>query len=187
MGRARRQAWDEIVSDLLVDLSLYLSSYAPLFLIMAVRFRPLWLEVFCGTLFFAGIAAGGAVLVRYRNVVGQEWRATRVEDRGYEVAGYLAAYLLPFVTVTEPDWRDLVGYGIFLLVAGIVYVRSGMLQINPTLYLIGWRVMQVTIGEGWIGYAIGPDSMRTGSNLKVRRISDRVFMATAVERHEQAA
>jgi hypothetical protein len=42
----------------------------------------------------------------------------RVEDRGAEVAGYLASYILPFVVVPEPGWSDLVGYAIFLVVRG---------------------------------------------------------------------
>jgi hypothetical protein len=181
---ARR--WDEIVADLLVEVSLFLCSYAPLFAILAIRFHAAWLEVLCGGLAVVGFAAGVAVVARFRGLVGQEWRATRIEDRGYEVAGYLASYLLPFVTVTEPGVRDLVGYAIFLVIAGVVYIRSGMLQINPTLYLLGWRVMQVTVGERWVGYALGRRTLRPGEPLNVRRVTDRVFIASRAEERDAA-
>src|SRR5437868_15088220 len=85
------------LSDLVVELSLFLSSYAPLFLILAVRFDPLSLQVACYLVCVFGIGAALSLLFRYRNVVGQVWRAKRVEEYGYEVSGYLASYLLPFV------------------------------------------------------------------------------------------
>jgi hypothetical protein len=39
-------------------------------------------------------------------------------------AGYLASYLLPFLTVAEPSWRDLVAYGLFLAVTATVYMAQ---------------------------------------------------------------
>jgi len=77
-----------------------------------------------------------------------------VSDAGSEVAGYLATYLLPFLTVAEPNTRDVIAYILFLLVTGLIYVRSEMTQINPTLYLLSRRVVRVTTTAGWSGYVI---------------------------------
>jgi hypothetical protein len=87
------RSWGEVTADLVVDVSLFLCSYAPLFAILAIRFRTTWLEIARGVLAALGLAAGIAVVSRYRRIAGQQWTATRVEDRGYEVAGYLASYL----------------------------------------------------------------------------------------------
>lgn len=165
-------------SDLIVELALFLCSYAPLFLILAIRFTDYWLEALCGGLFVLGLGGGLAVVLRYRGVSGRSWTAARVEDRGVEVAGYLASYILPFVVVSEPGWRDLVGYTIFFVVAGTIYIRSGMLQINPTLYLFGWRVFAVNLGDRWMGYALARGSLARGDSIEVRRVTERVFMAT---------
>lgn len=165
-------------SDLFVELTLFLCSFAPLFLILSIRFRAHWLEALCGGLCLLGLAGGLAIVSRYRRVTGRTWTATRVEDRGAEVAGYLASYILPFVVVPEPGWRDLVGYAIFLAVAATIYVRSGMLQINPTLYLFGWRVFAVSIGAKWSGYALARGALTEGETIEVRRVTDRVFMTT---------
>src|SRR5262249_19751460 len=72
--------WDEIVADLLVEVALFLCSYAPLFAILAIRFRTSWLEALFGSLAAIGLASGIAVVVRFSGLAGQEWRATRVED-----------------------------------------------------------------------------------------------------------
>jgi hypothetical protein len=163
-------------SDVIVELALFLCSYAPLFLILAIRFNERWLEVLCGGLFLLGLGGGLSVVLRYR---GRSWIATRVEDRGAEVAGYLASYILPFVVVAEPSWRDLVGYAIFFVVAGTIYIRSGMLQINPTLYLLGWRVFAVSLGDRWTGYALTRGALAHGDTVEVKRVTERVFMATS--------
>jgi hypothetical protein len=174
-------------SDLTVELTLFLCSFAPLFLILAVRFTDHWLQAVCGALFLLGLGGGLAVVLRYRGVSGRSWTVTRVEDRGADVAGYLASYILPFVVLPEPSWRDLVGYLIFLIVAATIYIRSGMLQINPTLYLLGWRIFAVSIGETWSGYALARGPLAQGDIVQVRRVTERVFMvkskARAKERH----
>jgi hypothetical protein len=72
---------------------------------------------------------------------------TKVTDASGEVAGYLASYLLPFVTVTSPTMTDLIGYGIFFVVLAAIFLRSNLAQINPTLYVIGFRVVRVTIAD----------------------------------------
>jgi hypothetical protein len=175
---SRLECAEATASDLVVELALFLCSYAPLFLILAVRFTAHWLEILCGTLFALGLVGGLTVVLRYGGVTGRSWTATRVEDRGAEVAGYLASYILPFVVVPEPSWRDLVGYAIFLLVAATIYIRSGMLQINPTLYLFGWHVFAVSVGDRWTGYALARVSLARGDSVDVRRVTERVFMAS---------
>jgi hypothetical protein len=37
---AEPRSWDEVAAGLVVDVSLFLCSYAPLFAILAIRFRP---------------------------------------------------------------------------------------------------------------------------------------------------
>jgi len=68
-----------------------------------------------------------------------------VKDASGDVAGYLATYLLPFVTVSSPSARDLVGYGILAAVIVAIFLRSELAQINPTLYLLGMRVAVITV------------------------------------------
>src|ERR1035441_5655495 len=114
VARDQEPTRGERASDLVVELALFMSSYAPLFAILAIRFRSSVLIVACATLSVAGFAAGAAVLARFHRVAAGTWPVRTVEDRGGEVAGYLATYLLPFVTVAEPDIRDVVGYALFL-------------------------------------------------------------------------
>jgi hypothetical protein len=134
---------------------LFLGSYAALFTLLAIRFEVTWLEVACAVLAVIGYADMIWIVFGItRRIEHEPITPAAVSDAGSDVAGYLATYLLPFLTVAEPSVRDVVAYALFLLVTGLIYVRSEMTQINPTLYLLGRRVARVTTGDGWSGYVI---------------------------------
>jgi hypothetical protein len=168
--------------DLVVELLLYLSSYAPLFVLLALRFEPKGLMFVCAGLALVGFVAGPIVLARFRSVAPQVWQLKTVEDRGAEVSGYLATFLLPFVAVANPDTRQIIGYGLFVALAGLIYLRSGLVQINPTLYLFGWRVLAVRIGDGWTGYVLTKRHLPASATLPLVRLSERVYVDYAEER-----
>jgi hypothetical protein len=134
---------------------LFLSSYAPLFGILAVRFDGLALRLVCLGLFIVG--AGDTLhITRAAKSAREPYEITMEssEDTGGEVSGYLASYLLPFVTIPSPGWRDLVAYALFLLIALVVYVRSNLVRVNPTLCLFGYRVLKIQYNAGKQQYLI---------------------------------
>ena len=142
-------------------LRLFVSSYAPAFAIFAVRFDGLALRACCGAVALLGIVDSATMMRRaIRKTLPYEIVIASVADVGGEVSGYLASYLLPFVTVSSPSPRDPVDYGIFLLIAAIVYVRSDLVRVNPTLYLFGYRILSVTYGERGQQYLITRRSPR---------------------------
>lgn len=179
MADPSSSGWRESLSDLTVELALFLCSYSALFAILAVRFRTTALILACAGLAVLGAVAGLAVLLRFRSVAQGIWTVSTVEDRGGEVAGYLATYLLPFVTVAEPGWHDVVGYVLFLVIVAVIYVRSGLVQINPTLYLFGWRLFAVDIGDGWSGYVLVRGRLARGQELSAVRMTERLFVSYA--------
>lgn len=142
-----RPSWKSELAETGARARLFLSSYAPLFAIAAIQFDPRGLRLTCAGLAAAGLADAILLFRRSRKVAAARViTPVRVDDVGPEVAGYLATYLLPFVTVASPDWQDLVGYGLFLAVTLVIYVRSALVRVNPTFYLLGYRVFGVTVG-----------------------------------------
>jgi hypothetical protein len=171
------------MAGLLVRLRLFISSYAPLFAILAVRFRDLRLGLACALVAVLGAASLLLLLRAARKIQPDPHRVDRVADRGAEVAGYLATYLLPFVTVTEPSARDIIAYSFFLVVVGVVYVQSDMVQINPLLYLFGYRVSAVTTGDGWSGVLISRSQPRPESVVLASRLQNTLALERTRERH----
>ena len=167
------------MAGLIIRVRLFISSYAILFAILAIRFEEPWLVWAC-----AGICAFGLLTLLLflrgaKRIVPDPIQIEHVSDRGAEVAGYVATYLLPFVTVTEPTIRDLVAYGLFFLVVGVLYVRSDMLQINPLLYLLRYRITAIRSTDEWDGYLISRQQPRVGARVLASRFANTVALERA--------
>lgn len=121
-----------------------LSSYAALFLILFFRLDPPWARFVCLGLFLIGLGDG----------IRLTWLAPRgfarptvsyVRDAGGEIAGYLATYLLPLLAAPDPTGGDLAAYGVYFALVGVVSLRSDLAHVNPTIYVLGWRVVTIRI------------------------------------------
>jgi len=155
------------VTDLARRARLFIGSYALLFVLLALRFTTPWVEWVCGGLAGIGILDTlWIVLIVSRKTAAEPISVAEVTDVGPEVAGYLATYLLPFLTVAKPNNRDIVAYALFLLVTGLIYVRSEMAQINPTLYLFGRRVVHIRTDHGWEGYVVVRSSVKRDMTIR---------------------
>jgi hypothetical protein len=164
------------MAGLIIRVRLFISSYAILFLILAIRFEQPWLVWTCAGVSVLGTLTLLLFLRAARKIAPDPIRIEYVSDRGAEVAGYIASYLLPFVTVAEPSGRDLAAYALFFLVVGIVYVRSDMIQINPLLYVLRYRVAAVRTSDQWTGYLISKQRPRVGGSLLASRLAATVAL-----------
>jgi len=164
------------MSDLLVRIRLFLCSYVPLFLISGIRFETPWLSCVCYLLAISGLLVGLSVVYATNKIAPSEYLVTKVEDQGAEVSGYVATYILPFVTVSQPSGRDLVGYGVFFLVIAVLYVRSEMIQINPTLYLFRWRVFSIATSNGLSAHLLTQHDVHASSDIKAVRFKNTVLI-----------
>jgi hypothetical protein len=124
---------------------LFLSSYAPVFLILALTQYGLSCVLFLLSAFllFAGVVGVvlfGAIANRRTR---QRMTVIEIEARDADLAGYLVGYLLPFVGIAANDWRDVAAFVLFFVFLGIVYVNSRMIYVNPVLALLGYHLYEV--------------------------------------------
>ena len=155
---------------------LFFSSYAPLFGLLAIRFEERWLWISCAALAGLGVASLWLLLhLDARSSPGPHVLAS-TRDAGPEAASYLASYLLPFLTVSMPTVRDVVAYVGFLVVAASIYLRSSVVQVNPMLYLLGYRVLSVTDDQGLRAYMVTRRAVASGSTVLATRFRDEVLV-----------
>lgn len=156
---------------------LFVSSYAALFLLLALRFDDRVLRLVTLSLGMIGLLDGvRLVLWQPRHVGKSPYKIIEVRDHGSQVAGYLVTYLLPFLPVSDPSVSDVVAYALFLAIVGLIFVRSDMAEINPTLYLLGRRVLQVRTEEGWSGFAVVRDPLAPGDTLHAVRLDQGILV-----------
>ena len=128
-----------------MGVQLFGVSYAPLFLIFAVRSWPHRLGVaIWSALFILFLVDALWLLAGTQARNAHSITVEGVKDQGSAVSGYLASYLLPFVAAPPINLREALAYAIFLGVALIVFVKSDLVLVNPALYVLGWRVVEIS-------------------------------------------
>jgi hypothetical protein len=151
---------------------LFIVSYAPLAAIFAAREAPHWL----GTGLLAALAILGFV-DGFRLVRGAGKKSSyvakvdNIEDQGSAVSGYLATYLLPFLGTAPGSIGDGIAYGFYFLTAFVVYAKSDLALVNPTLYVLGWRIYRVVL-DGRRTLLVTRRLVRSGDSTKVTRLLD---------------
>ncbi|RBA33798.1 hypothetical protein DQ226_11615 [Dietzia maris] len=157
---------------------MFVSSYAPLFIMLAIRFEDVWLRAGCALAAAVGLIALPTVMRLQEVGSPTEHSVTDVEPAGSGASSYLAGYLLPFLTVSSPTAADLIAYGVFLVVAFLVHMRTELIQVNPTLFLYGWRIFSITDANGLQTHLICKERILTGDRVMAYRMTDDVLVAT---------
>jgi hypothetical protein len=86
-------------------------------------------------------ADAGRLVKGARRAGAASYYFSDIDDQGGNAAGYLATYLLPFLGLVPVGWGDWAAYCVYFVVAAIVFIRTDLTLVNPTLYLFGWRVV----------------------------------------------
>ena len=150
---------------------LFLSSYLPLLLMLAFRFEGTVARGTVLLIILVIVILAFVVFEISRSIEGEQCKVERAESLGPEIAGYIPGYLLPFVSVTRPALEDFVLYAIFFSVTWFIYIRSDLIQINPVLYVIGFRVYKVET-DRFDGYVISRSAIEKGSIIECREFAN---------------
>ena len=132
---------------------LFLVAYAPLALIVAIQTSRDWWSGEVRTCVFWAAAIWSVV------GISDAWRLPRgalrkgsiqsefydIQDQSGAIAGYLATFLLPFVGLQLNTIRESLGVVVFFVVVLAIFVQSDLAAVNPTLYLVGFRVVRARV------------------------------------------
>jgi hypothetical protein len=141
-GDVSPRAYDHSLPNPTFAFALFLSSYSPALLILAVRSYHHSTALFWISLGLAVLSAGAFLLFIFVVRRGGPFRATveDVEPQDGELAAYVATYLLPFIVVFGATLQDVIALALFLFFIGLLWVKSGMIYLNPLLAAIGYHV-----------------------------------------------
>lgn len=166
----------------IAKFTLFFSSYSPLFLMLAVKFKGDdvdlklfslgYIQIFMFFLFLAGAAGLSAILITDKKTSASPYKITHVQPAGTEAASYLAAYLLPFITTSTPSILDLVSYAIFFIMAALIHIHTSVAQINPLLYIMGFRVLRIRTKFGLNAYLVTRRHVHEDEVIKASKFGD---------------
>jgi|SRR5580692_5950184 hypothetical protein len=138
------------MANLPTRVILFLSSYMPLFLIMAIKYG-LPHRYFGGAMLALGLLSA-IVLVLYLNAArtfgSDRVVMEKVSAKDTEAMSYIVTYLIPFLDVKIDEPTNLISLGLLFTVVGVLYVHSNLIYINPTLNMLGYHLFEVEIEGG---------------------------------------
>lgn len=143
---------------------IFLSSYAPLFLILAYKHRdirfsiPSVLPLIGGkiTAFFSGLwivlTIGSLImlgLVFYERTSREPepMNIEKARSRNDLITNYVLVYIFPFVVLDFSKFANWVAFIVFLITIGIIQVRSNHLYVNPVLGILGYNIYEAYTEE----------------------------------------
>jgi hypothetical protein len=130
-------------------LCMVMVSFAPLFLLVAIRGNNVladrWMWLICSLLIAVPLAF---VLVRmllvWQSDASEEIVVGEAEDSRSHVLGYLFATMLPFYRSSIDQWRDLIALAVALSFILLLFWSLRWHYVNWLLLVLGYRVYTVT-------------------------------------------
>jgi hypothetical protein len=124
---------------------LFLSSYAPLFGILAFKAYPGSMELVYG---LTGVAITSPIILLLYvtqwlpSIEEMPITATEVTPMDGEAVSYFVFYLFPFLDVSLDTLSKAAPMVILLAVMLVIYVNSNMMYVNPMLNLFGFHFFE---------------------------------------------
>lgn len=157
------RSWLDDLQEAVFRARVLLSSYAALNFILVARLSH-WgaLRWCCLGLGVVGVGDALRLTLLAKTTGGDEKVFVEVRDSGSEIAGYLATYLLPLLAAPNPGTGEIVGYAIYGVLIVVITLRSDLAHINPTLYVLGWKIVSVRTSAGREKYLVCRTAPRPG-------------------------
>ena len=122
---------------------LFLSSYAPLMLVIAILEM---LENWIASIAFAVAAVLSLIILalflrQARNIQPRNVTLKSAHNRTGESMAYFMTYLLAFMRFDLGTWQGIVAFLVVVAILGMIYVKSDLIFVNPSLVCAGYRVI----------------------------------------------
>jgi len=108
-------------------------------------------------------------------------KITERQEKEGDVMGYVASYVVPFVTLPLNGWQQISTLLIFIVLLGVIYVKSSMIRINPMLSLAGYSLYDVTFENDPDSYSLFTRrSIKRGETLHIVDVGRGIFLEKVV-------
>ncbi|ARK31355.1 hypothetical protein [Halalkalibacter krulwichiae] len=170
-----------------LKLILFLSSYSPLFLIIAILNVNLndihkvkdiipqdkiWLVAVMLALFILPNAILFYLIKRVKLFQPIREKTNTFINKNSDVMNYIVTYLIPFLSFNFDKLNQTIAFTILIFVLSIVYIHSNIFYINPILIISGYKIYE--INDKYL--LITKFTVKRDKKLKLYRIHDNVYV-----------
>ena len=134
-----------------VKIGLFISSYFPLFLILAVKnwFNCYMMLVLIIVSMYS-LVWGGIISISKKGTV-DSYKVLKVENETQKSLNYLIPYIISFIGFDLNKWQDWGALAILLVILFVVYLTSDLISINPMLLFFKYKVYKIEVCKPIIG------------------------------------
>lgn len=177
---------------------LFLSSYAPLFIILIINHWSIRatipdttipvlrnlsgvnfpiLSVVWLLLAVVSCFALLSVLNIRKSKGGRDFKTVdEYRSRDELITTYILVYIFPFVVLDYTSLANWVAFAVFFFVIGVIQVRSNQLYVNPILALLDYRIYEIDTGDEVLTLVIKGDLEEPVESVKTVELSNGVHM-----------
>lgn len=98
-----------------------------------------------------------------------------IKNSGAEYLSYLATYILPFVGLKFDSIPNLAATALLFVVIGFIYTRTNLIYANPTLALFGYYIFSATFEDGLEKTIISKGKVKANESHKYKELSEEVY------------
>jgi len=189
----------EIVRNILYKLNLYNLSLIPLYFIFIVQYIKLepftmwsktdkvsdyilyiitsnWQVVFF--IFLISLALLSYVVFQNNSKYGtrQNKAFTDITASDFDHLTFLSTYIIPLITFNLNEPRSFIVVFVLLLMIGIIYLKSNLYYLNPTLLLFGYRVYKAKSGNKSVVLIIKGNLPNTSDNMPYKDLGNNIYL-----------
>lgn len=175
----------------LFKLFLFISSYSPLYVIVALSIFPYenidvqsFIEdqvTFIVTIILVVLFSLSFLPIWYirKCELNSTIVSERVARKNEEILSYLVTYIVPLLAINVKEISTLITNGILFMIIGYLYIKSNLIHVNITFLLFGWNIYEDELGRVIISKD-NPDyfiRMNIANNpIRVRKLASNIYL-----------
>ncbi len=164
-----------------VKIFLFLSSYTPLFAILAIKnYTCNYFVAAMATIIVISFLFLFLVLRKTSKMSGEFQEIRDMEDKSDKFLEYIIAYIIPFLGFSFDNIPDIVSLAIVFVIISILYIRSDLIYMNPILNFLGYNLFKANSNDSEFMIISKKDSQTT-RKMKIYFVSKNVGVAKDVQ------
>jgi len=129
-----------------VKICLFVVSYFPLFIIIGILHYDNSL-ILSAVIITSAAGVVGLIIIFYvlNRISGEYKEASTIKPETKINFQYFLAYIIPFIAIDIDSMRQILAYSVLFVFIGILYIRTELIYVNPTLTLLGYHIFKIKV------------------------------------------
>ena len=101
---------------------------------------------------------------------------TDITASDFDHLTFLSTYIIPLITFNLNELRNFVVVFVLLLMIGVIYLKSNLYYLNPTLLLFGYKVYKAKSGNKSVVLIIKGNLPSISDNIQYKDLGNNIYL-----------